>query len=763
MRILLSILFTCFACSVYAQQTLPAGGSGNATSNSKFNGLLSAVVGIKTGTDTATARKLWQKFPSPATIDTGTLIVQGGSLFFFDGAHWQAANGGSSGGVSSVNGYTGAVDLTTDDIPQGIDNLYWDYADTGTVQVHGILTYTKSIIPTYLAGYGMGITANKTFYIDTTYITSRDRSQKLADSVAALIPDVSDFPTYGDLNDTAIARAATAQTNLVDTAIAIRGSFPSIAGLATTVALTDTAIARAATAQTNLIDTAIAIRASFPSVAGLATTVALTDTAIARAATAQTNLNDTAAAHLALIAAKQAQLNGTGFVKATGTTISYDNTSYYAASNPANYISSVNIAAGTGISVAGSVGNYTVANTLPDQTVTLTSGTGISATGVYPNFTITNTSPSSGGTITSIQVVSNAASYSVTPSSAITSSGVYSIIPTGTSSQFVKGDGSKDGTAYLSGTVAVGSGGTGAITITSVNTTPITYGANNTINAAPSGSAGGDLTGTYPNPSLKNTGTAGTYGSSLAWPIVTTDAQGRVSNVTTATAPISVRSITATSPLHVSGTATVNATIDQATTSVSGYLSSTDWNTFNGKGSGTVTSVGLVGSSTMSVTGTASPITGAGTYSLAIPASVPLAGSPTTTTQSAGDNSTKIATTAYVDGIGVQTITATSYTTSCTITTSLTAVTATVFFDVTAQAGPLLFNNPTGTWANHQLLQVTVKDNGTARALTYGTKFVNGTSPVLPTTTTISKMLTLLFQYDAIADKFRLQGYIDGQ
>lgn len=36
-------------------------------------------------------------------------------------------------------------------------------------------------------------------------------------------------------------------------------------------------------------------------------------------------------------AAKQPQLNGTGFVKATGTTISYDNSTYYLASNPSNF------------------------------------------------------------------------------------------------------------------------------------------------------------------------------------------------------------------------------------------------------------------------------------------------------------------------------------------------------------------------------------------------------------------------------------------
>jgi len=59
--------------------------------------------------------------------------------------------------------------------------------------------------------------------------------------------------------------------------------------------------------------------------------------------------------------------------------------------------------------------------------------------------------------------------------------------------------------------------------------------------------------------------------------------------------------VTASSPLSGSGTSGSPLVISQATTSTNGYLSSTDWNTFNNKGSGTVTSIT---SSTLTVAGT---------------------------------------------------------------------------------------------------------------------------------------------------------------
>lgn len=53
----------------------------------------------------------------------------------------------------------------------------------------------------------------------------------------------------------------------------------------------------------------------------------------------------------------------------------------------------VSIAAGNGLSVSGAYPNFTLGNTAPDQTVTITAGTGMSVSGTYPNFTVTNTDP----------------------------------------------------------------------------------------------------------------------------------------------------------------------------------------------------------------------------------------------------------------------------------------------------------------------------------------------------------------------------------
>ena len=62
---------------------------------------------------------------------------------------------------------------------------------------------------------------------------------------------------------------------------------------------------------------------------------------------------------------------------------------------------------------------------------------------------------------------------------------------------------------------------------------------------------------------------------------ITVNAKGLVTAASNGTAPVTT--VTATSPLFSSGGTTPNLTIQQADTSQDGYLSSVDWNTFNNK------------------------------------------------------------------------------------------------------------------------------------------------------------------------------------
>jgi len=123
-------------------------------------------------------------------------------------------------------------------------------------------------------------------------------------------------------------------------------------------------------------------------------------------------------------------------------------------------------------------------------------------------------------------------------------------------------------------------------------------------------------TGTIANYNLDGSPTAGgiVYGTG---PALAVSAAGTVGQVLTsagagtptwATAAAgTVTSVTGTAPVVSSGGTTPAISMPAATTSVNGYLTSTDWNTFNGKGSGTVTSVsGTAGRITS--TGGATPV-----------------------------------------------------------------------------------------------------------------------------------------------------------
>ncbi len=97
-------------------------------------------------------------------------------------------------------------------------------------------------------------------------------------------------------------------------------------------------------------------------------------------------------------------------------------------------------------------------------------------------------------------------------------------------------------------------------------------------------------------------------------------------------------------------------------------------------------------------------------------------------------------------------VSATSYTTD---TGTSLDVSTTDIFVITAQAGALLFNSPGGTPVQGQRLVIRIKDNGTARALTWNSVF-RAMGTALPSTTVLSKTLYLGFFYNSTDSKFDL-------
>jgi hypothetical protein len=147
----------------------------------------------------------------------------------------------------------------------------------------------------------------------------------------------------------------------------------------------------------------------------------------------------------------------------------------------------------------------------------------------------------------------------------------------------------------LFGTVtSVGaSGGTTGLTFTG---SPITTSGTFTLGGT-LGIANGGTNGTA-------TATAGavSYGTGTAYAFSAVGTSGQVLTSAGAGAPTwttpttgTVTSVTGTAPVVSSGGSTPAISMAAATTSVNGYLTSTDWTTFNNKGSGSVTSVGGTG------------------------------------------------------------------------------------------------------------------------------------------------------------------------
>jgi hypothetical protein len=74
---------------------------------------------------------------------------------------------------------------------------------------------------------------------------------------------------------------------------------------------------------------------------------------------------------------------------------------------------------------------------------------------------------------------------------------------------------------------------------------------------------------------------------------------------------------------------------------------------------------------------------------------------------------------------------------------------------ITAQAEAItsMTSGLSGTPNNGEMLLYRIKDNGTARAITWGASF-QAMGAALPTTTVLSKILHVLFIWDSVASKW---------
>ena len=517
-----------------------------------------------------------------ATNDTITINSTGGGGGASGTVTYVDVVGGT--GISTTGGpvtTTGTITVTNTD--KGSDQFIWK-----NIAVPGeptIVVDNNDDTLTIAPGTGISLATNNT--TDTLTITNSSPDQTVVLTEGANIDITGTYPSFTISSTDQFVGTVTSVNLTPGTGISVLGG-PITSNGSITVTNTDTGSAQNIFKTIDVTGQTPVVATTNASVLELQAGTGMTITTSAPGSWVRFNNSDTGSAQNIF---KNVAVAGQSTIVAD----SNDDT--------------LTAAAGTGITLTtnATTDTLTITNSAPDQVVTLSSGTGISVTGAYPSFTVTNTDRGSSQNIfKNVAVAGQNTIVADSNNDTLTmSSGTGITITTNdTTDTLTVTNSAPDQVVSITGAgTSVVTGAYPNFTVTSADQF---LGTVTSVSALTIGTTGTDLSSTVANSTTTPvitlqvpTASATNRGalSSVDWITFNSKEPALTKgNLTEATS--SVLTITGGTGAVIGSGTTIQ--VSQSGASTSGFLSSTDWNTFNGKQNAiTLTTTGSSGAATL--------------------------------------------------------------------------------------------------------------------------------------------------------------------